>query len=149
MPSPRRGSWWPDGGAGRMLHNPNGTTWHCMGCTASDFVATLSRVACPPFRVRLLWWCLFIYPFGSDQMKRGRETPWGFSSSDTIWGFRNVGFSCAWCKLLKTGKPVRKPTQHNHKFGNKFLLPDAFAVPLAFYGFKALHSFLLLEMLSK
>lgn len=28
MPSPRKGSWWPDGGAGRMLHNPNGTARH-------------------------------------------------------------------------------------------------------------------------
>lgn len=70
--------------------------------------------------------------------KRREKTTWDFSSFDSIWGFINVGFICAWWKWLQTGKAAWKPAQHNHKFGNKLPLPDAFAVPFAFYGFEAL-----------
>lgn len=71
-----------------------------------------------------------------------------------------MDFICAWWKLLQTGKAAWKPAQHNHKFGNKLPLPDAFAVPFAFYGFEALQFsssffknflefFFILEILSK
>lgn len=91
---------------------------------------------------------LFLWSWLDEKKKE--KAPWDFSSLGTIWGFLNVGFSCARCKLVQTGKAACEPAQHDHKFGNKPLLPDAFAVPLAFYGFEALHSlFLLLEILSK
>lgn len=39
------------------------------------------------------------------------------------------------CKLANQ---PGKAAQGNHKSGNKLPLPDAFAAPLAFYGFEAL-----------